>query len=613
MELEQWKQKYYDQLDRLEKKEQDWQNLETTLKRAISRLSLAAEGQHQSLDKPIIDLRQAIKNNINTLQLDSIVDELSKKLSLIEENENAPKRESIYTLEKLIKQLNFPESAKKSQKKLVIKFNQSDDSERDSLLKDTLKLLISVIDNNAEKEAKTGFIDKLFNSNKSSIEQPQINTHIDNTGEVLEDQHLEIYKKCFIDILNKFDDKHLPNGQLAALKINIRNTSEKIELDELSNQLLSILLEQKKQSLENSNNIIDSKPYIDDNLQPTIQELLIRLFEQLIVPTDLHADVENMKQQLEKETNPTNWKQLLKDVTALINSIRSRMQKEKHEFEDFLQQVTERLKSMDNFLQNETINLQHAISQGSKFDQQLELNVEEIRLDITQATELTDLKICVTSKLDTITDHIQLYRDFEKNRFEQSQEEVSQMHSKMQSLEFETEQLKKIIIQTNKEAMHDALTEIPNRLSFDKKIIEEINRWKRFSNPLSLAIWDIDLFKKVNDTYGHKAGDKVLKTVAQLLVSNIRSTDFLARYGGEEFVMLLPGTEQDEAMQLLNKLREKVAGCSFRYHGNAVKISISCGLSSFNNDDTLEQVFERADKALYQAKENGRNQCVILS
>ncbi len=613
MELEQWKQKYYDQLDRLEKKEQDWQNLETTLKRAIGRLSLAAEGQHRSLDQQITDLRQAIKNNLNAQQLNTIVDEFSKQLSVIEEKESIPKRDSIYMLEKLIEQLNFPKNYIKLQNKLLKKFSQSDDNNRDSLLKDTLNLLISVIDINIQKENKTSFIDKLFNSNKSPIKEPQTNTNINNTLETSEEQQLEIYKKCLFNILNNFDDRHSPNGQLAALKINIRDTNEKLELDKLSNQLSSILLNQSKQNSNNHINKINEKQPTDDNLQPTIQELLIRLLEQLIVPTDLHAEVENMKHQLEKETNPANWKQLLKEVTILINSIRSRMQKEKHEFEDFLQQVTERLKSMDNFLQSEAINLQQAISQGSEFDKQLELNVKEIRLDITQATELTDLKICVTSKLDAITDHIQLYRNFEKNRFEQSQEEVSQMHSKMQSLESETEQLKKIIVQTNKEAMHDALTEIPNRLSFDKQIIEEINRWKRFSNPLSLAIWDIDLFKKVNDTYGHKAGDKVLKTVAQLLISNVRSTDFLARYGGEEFVMLLPGTEQDEAMQLLNKLREKVASCSFRYHGNEVKISISCGFSSFSNDDTLEQVFERADKALYQAKENGRNQCVILS
>ena len=132
--------------------------------------------------------------------------------------------------------------------------------------------------------------------------------------------------------------------------------------------------------------------------------------------------------------------------------------------------------------------------------------------------------------------------------------------------------------------MFDALTEIPNRLSYEKKSAEEISRWKRFSNPLSLAIWDIDFFKKVNDTYGHKAGDKVLKTIAQLLVQSIRETDFFARYGGEEFVMLLPGTKQEETLRLVNKLREQVESCGFHYHGESVKITMSCGVSSFSEE-----------------------------
>ena len=161
--------------------------------------------------------------------------------------------------------------------------------------------------------------------------------------------------------------------------------------------------------------------------------------------------------------------------------------------------------------------------------------------------------------------------------------------------------------------MFDVLTGIPNRLAYEKKVAEEVARWKRFGHPLSVAVWDVDFFKKVNDTFGHKAGDKVLKTIAQLLNERIRETDFLARYGGEEFVMLLPGTKEEETLRLVNDLREKVASCGFHYHGDPVSITVSCGVSCFRENDNLETVFERADQALYRAKRNGRNQCVIAS
>ncbi len=159
----------------------------------------------------------------------------------------------------------------------------------------------------------------------------------------------------------------------------------------------------------------------------------------------------------------------------------------------------------------------------------------------------------------------------------------------------------------------DVLTEIPNRLAYEKKAAEEIARCKRFSVPLSMAVWDVDLFKQVNDTHGHKVGDKVLKAVAQLLNARMRETDFIARYGGEEFVMFLPGADEGKALELADGLREKIAACNFKHHGGIVRITVSCGVSSFVEGDSHESMFERADRALYAAKNSGRNMCMAAS
>ena len=337
----------------------------------------------------------------------------------------------------------------------------------------------------------------------------------------------------------------------------------------------------------------------------------MHLLEQLIVPAELQGRVDDMRTRLEEASDTTEWQFLLKDIATLINAIRSQLQQEKDEFENFLQQVTDRLKAMDDFLQTESKQLDIADQQGQAFDQKFSDNVSDIRQTISDAHDLDELKQTVTLRLDTIAEHIQLYRDSESQRLKQSQGKLESMHSRMKTLELETIKLRKVVIEKNRQAMFDTLTGIPNRLSYEQKIAEEIARWKRFSKPLSLAIWDIDFFKKVNDTYGHKAGDKVLKTVAQLLSKRIRQTDFLARYGGEEFVMLLPGTDEQESLGLLNSLRIEVEQCGFHYHGNAVTITASCGISSFRQGDTAAAVFERADQALYQSKEKGRNQCTI--
>jgi len=289
------------------------------------------------------------------------------------------------------------------------------------------------------------------------------------------------------------------------------------------------------------------------------------------------------------------------------------MQAEKHEFEDFLQQVTGRLKDMDLFLQSETTKLESAQSDGQQFDQEIQSNVKTIREDVNQATELPQLKVLVDNKLAVISEHINSYRVAEEKRAQQSKDDVESMHERMQALENETESLKKVIVEKNQQAMFDALTNVPNRLSYEQRMEEEFARWQRTDLPLVLAVWDIDFFKKINDNFGHKAGDKVLETIAQLLNKRIRKSDFFARYGGEEFVMLLPNTKGEEALKLANDLRENIQDCSFHYRGEDVRVTVSCGLSSFSRGDSADQVFERADKSLYEAKETGRNRCVLAA
>jgi diguanylate cyclase len=137
-----------------------------------------------------------------------------------------------------------------------------------------------------------------------------------------------------------------------------------------------------------------------------------------------------------------------------------------------------------------------------------------------------------------------------------------------------------------------------------------VGRRNRHNRSLSLAVIDIDKFKDVNDKLGHKAGDKVLKKVAEISVSRIRSNDFLARYGGEEFVLILPETSSDQAFRVAEKLREEIAGKGFYYDGRRVPITVSIGIAEFTGEDSADDVFKRADRAMYAAKQGGRNCCV---
>jgi diguanylate cyclase (GGDEF)-like protein len=162
-------------------------------------------------------------------------------------------------------------------------------------------------------------------------------------------------------------------------------------------------------------------------------------------------------------------------------------------------------------------------------------------------------------------------------------------------------------------ATHDALTGLKNRREFERLLNEEWMRSQRFARPFTLVVCDIDFFKKVNDTYGHPAGDAVLKHVAGLLKGQLRTVDHLARIGGEEFAIIMLETGRADAVmtieRLLVLLRE--SPCTLPDGSQQLSVTLSAGLASVPDDaDTQQGLFDAADKALYTAKRTGRNRLV---
>lgn len=166
------------------------------------------------------------------------------------------------------------------------------------------------------------------------------------------------------------------------------------------------------------------------------------------------------------------------------------------------------------------------------------------------------------------------------------------------------------------QAVTDDLTRLFNRKYVDSRIEEEMLRSKRYARRCCILLMDIDFFKKVNDTYGHRGGDMVLEALANVLRREARGTDIVARYGGEEFLMLLPETDIEGAITFAERLRESIASLEIRKEDAVIRITISIGVSAYTPGfgNNVRTFVEEADKALYQAKKDGRNQvCVAES
>ena len=155
----------------------------------------------------------------------------------------------------------------------------------------------------------------------------------------------------------------------------------------------------------------------------------------------------------------------------------------------------------------------------------------------------------------------------------------------------------------------DTLSGLYNRRFMNKKIEEKISKYKRYKIPFSVLLIDVDFFKKINDTYGHDKGDFVIKRISNLLKQNIRDSDICARWGGEEFLILVPNNNLDGALILANNLKELIEKNNFEIKEN---VTISIGVSTFDENSSQEKLLKSADIALYKAKENGRNRTEFI-
>lgn len=174
--------------------------------------------------------------------------------------------------------------------------------------------------------------------------------------------------------------------------------------------------------------------------------------------------------------------------------------------------------------------------------------------------------------------------------------------------------LQKELLETNRRlallSITDGLTGLYNHRHFQDELARAYEESMRYQRPLSLAMLDIDFFKKTNDTFGHAAGDEVLKSVAKIFLSSIRTSDLAARYGGEEFAVMMPETDETDALLFAEKIRSMVEETEINTSAGAIRATVSIGVATIPRSrvKSARELIQVSDRALYRAKKSGRNQ-----
>lgn len=228
--------------------------------------------------------------------------------------------------------------------------------------------------------------------------------------------------------------------------------------------------------------------------------------------------------------------------------------------------------------------------------------LDEYSKKIMSASDLKEIKD-IQHNILTETLDIQKVNSAVRDQLAETEIKLNQANEKILRLEQNLEMARQ-------EKSTDQLTQLFNRRFFDESIDKAIANFERYGEETALIMYDIDHFKKFNDTYGHQAGDQVIRTVADLTKESVRIGDIVARYGGEEFVVILNHATVKDAAKVAETIRKNIKEHEFGIGGKTVHTSVSLGVAEFEKGDTSKIVIQRADKRLYKAKKSGRD-CVV--
>jgi diguanylate cyclase len=335
-----------------------------------------------------------------------------------------------------------------------------------------------------------------------------------------------------------------------------------------------------------------------------IEDTLIGLLDDLTLPERHRPQAEAMRERLKHGLNWYELLPILDDLATLMLAITDSGQ---HEFEAYLQQLNERLEAFQSNLQAASEGHADNSSAARAMDTQIREQVDGLQSSVQQAADLDDLKHVLENHLEGLLGTMDQHQKQRDAREQEVAARLKSLSERVAHMEQEAMGFREHLEEQRQKALIDPLTGLPNRAAWSERLEHEIQQWQQHGNTLSLAMLDLDHFKRINDSYGHLAGDKVLKIIATVLRKRLRGSDFIARFGGEEFVLLLPATPPAVGAKLLETLRAAIEACPFHFKGERVTITISMGLASFRVGEHSDLVLKRADQALYRAKNAGRN------
>ena len=615
-EAERWKEKYLQLVERQDQLEARWEQRVDLLRRSLVRSSLAVEGADPAVERCLHAMREVLREGDLDDGLSQLVPRLEKAVLDSERyrQERAVRlTEALHRLVSQLLALSPPSELRKPLKRFAKQLDQRASQLRElpGLLGE-LSLLQGQVLTLQEGMApqQSGFLKRLFGGRDSQLAAATLQTatpvgasvpaEVTVEAEVVVGSETAVASAetepgVTVSLPEPTDDERQAVEPVsAAAEPDVAESVADAELPPVAEPLRQ----------ESAYALPDSPEPAFSVVAERVEATLSNLLDNLHLPEQHQPQLQTLRARIQHGLNWYELVPVLDDLAMLMIAFSDQGQRD---FESYLQTLNERLSAMQENLLAAHQGHSEGRDAAQALDEELREQVGGLQHSMRQATDLTSLKKVVEARLDGLLDTVDTYRQQRSQQEQKLGERLQQLVSRVGSLEQAARGLRGHLEEQRQKALQDPLTGLPNRAAWNERLDLEFARWQRYGGDLLLAVLDVDHFKRVNDGYGHLAGDRVLKIIGSELRKRLRKTDFIARFGGEEFVVLLPNTPYEAGQQLMDALRDSISNCPFHFKGERVVITLSAGLTAFGQDDTTERAFERADGALYRAKNAGRN------
>ena len=620
-EAQRWKAKYLKSLEQQEQQEKLWNQRLDLLRRGLVRSSLAAEGSDKAVDQCMQELRELIRGEKMDAGLSGLIPRLERAVLDSEQRRQQRLEQNVAGFTGLTQQLlamDPPREVRRALKQFAKRIDERASQPRElpallaelgSLQEKTLAALAG------EAVAQPGLLQRLFGNRERDAEQSELASPqphaVERATDAQDDADLDIDDPALAPAPVQATEQPSPSAAqiqatTAAAKDAFAQVAAAMHIPPQAPTLDSLPLDARMLTGEGDPAYgLPERPEPGYSaVAPHVAESLLGLLDELDLPEHHQPQGQALRERVQGGLNWYELVPVLDDLAVLILAVTDSGQRE---FAGYLKQLNERLAAFIGTLGEAHEGLNESVESARSFNQELREQVSDLQASVQEAVDLPSLKRTLEERLDGLLGTVAEHQRRREGRGEEMTQRLQSLALRVSEMEQEAKSFRDHLEEQRQKALTDPLTGLANRAGWSERLELEVARWRRYGGDLLLAVLDIDHFKRINDGYGHLAGDKVLKIIAGELSKRLRKTDFLARYGGEEFVLLVPSTPMDGGVQLLDTLRSAVEACPFHFRGEPMTITLSAGLTAFAAGETSEAVFARADQALYRAKRDGRN------